>query len=83
VLKGTRIGLEDARKSLERPVAFAVPNDYPAAIAAIDTGVPLVSGKRSNRMASSLRAIAMDLLPSRTNGKPTGGLKRLLGPRAV
>jgi pilus assembly protein CpaE len=84
VLKGTRISLEDARKSLERPVSFSVPNDYPAAIAAIDSGVPVVSAKRSSRTAASLRAIGRSLLsPDSTNGKPSGGFKRLLTPRGA
>lgn len=84
MLKGTRISLEDARKSLERPIAFSIPNDYPAAIAAIDSGTPVVLAKRSSRTAASLRAIGRSLLsPESTNGKPSSGLKRLLGPRGA
>lgn len=83
VVKGGRIALEDGRRSLERPVVFWVPNDYPAAIAAIDTGVPLVAAKRRSRVAASLRAMALSLAGPAADRQPVSGLKRLLGDRGA
>ena len=70
------VHLEDVRRSLGQPVAFAIANDYPAAIAAIDAGIPLVEGKRSSRAASSLRAMARTLTaPDAANGNGNGNGK--------
>jgi pilus assembly protein CpaE len=71
--RSTWVHLEDVRRSLGQPVAFSIANDYPAAIAAIDSGIPLVEGKRSSRAASSLKAMARTLtMPAGQNGNGSG-----------
>jgi pilus assembly protein CpaE len=59
--KGAAVSLADAQRSLGQPFAFAVPNDFPAAINAIDVGIALVESKRSSRAASSLLGMAQAL----------------------
>lgn len=82
VNKGSRVGVDDVPKSVGRPVAFQVPNDYPSAAAAIDSGVPLIESARGSRPAASFRAIAKNFVEdkSKNNGK-RGPLRRLLSPR--
>ncbi len=84
VTKSGRIALEDARRSLERPVSFWVPNDYPTAITAIDTGVPLVT-RKGNKTATSLREMARSLTATAgaEEQQQEGGLRRLLGSRGA
>ena len=59
--KGAAVSLADAQRSLGQPFAFAVPNDFPASINAIDVGIALVEGKRSSRAAASLLGMAQAL----------------------
>jgi pilus assembly protein CpaE len=59
--KGAAVSLADAQRSLGQTFAFAVPNDFPAAINAIDVGIPLVESKRSSRASASLLSMAQAL----------------------
>jgi pilus assembly protein CpaE len=59
--KGAAVSLADAQRSLGQTFAFAVPNDFPAAINAIDVGVALVDSRRSSRAAASLLGMAQAL----------------------
>ncbi len=58
VSKGDGVTQEDVERTLGQKLEFQVVNDYPLAIDAIDTGVPIVEGRRKSRAASDLIAMA-------------------------
>ncbi len=61
VSKSSGVTSEDVERSLGQKLDFQVFNDYPAAIDAIDTGVPMVEGSRKSRAVADLLAMARDL----------------------
>jgi pilus assembly protein CpaE len=64
VSKGDGVTPEDVERSLGQKLDFQVVNDYPSAIDAIDTGVPIVEGKRKSRAAGDLVTMARALAES-------------------
>ncbi len=70
--KGAAVSLADAQRSLGQTFAFAVPNDFPAAINAIDIGVPLVESRRSSRVASSINGMVTALTADTSAGNRAG-----------
>ncbi len=57
---GGDIGREDVERVLGAPVNVVLPNDYPAASAAANSGRPVVLSQR-NRLAKALRALTQTL----------------------
>jgi pilus assembly protein CpaE len=76
VSKGEGVTPDDVERSLGQKLDFQVVNDYPSAIDAIDTGVPIVEGKRKSRAASDLTAMARAIAASapivHSGGRATG-----------
>jgi len=64
VSKGEGVTPDDVERSLGQKLDFQVVNDYPSAIDAIDTGVPIVEGKRKSRAANDLVAMARTIAAS-------------------
>lgn len=75
VSKGEGVTPDDVERSLGQRLDFQVVNDYPSAIDAIDTGVPIVEGKRKSRAANDLvvmaRALAEAAPAPRAGGRPS------------
>jgi len=70
--KGAAVSLADAQRSLGQTFAFAVPNDFPSAINAIDIGVPVVECRRSSRVAASINGMATALTADSSAGSRAG-----------
>ncbi len=69
VSKGEGVTPEDVERSLGQKLGFHVVNDYPSAIDAIDTGVPIVEGKRKSRAANDLVAMARAIAAAAPAGR--------------
>ena len=59
--KKDRIKADEIEKTLSYPVSFVIPNNYPAVIEAINTGIPLVDHKGDSNVAKSILELANDL----------------------
>lgn len=56
-----RITAEEIEKTLNYPITFAIPNNYPAVIDAINTGIPLVNHRGDSNVAKSIMELANDI----------------------
>ena len=63
--KKDKIRTSDIENILECPVTCLLPNNYKAAINAIDAGIPLIGQKRLSDVGKSILSIARDI----TNGE--------------
>jgi pilus assembly protein CpaE len=59
--KKDSVKVEDVEKTLRYPVSWVVPNDYPVAIDAVNSGVPLVNHKGESNLAKSILELANDI----------------------
>lgn len=77
----TGVDIEEAEQLLERKVFCAIPDDYTAAVSAINQGVPLTEAHPRSAAARALVQLAERTLPGPVGkGEATGGgfLSRLL-----
>ncbi len=58
VNKSDSISPDDIQKTLDYPITWAVPNNYPAVVDAINTGMPLVGQKRLSNVGKSILEFA-------------------------
>lgn len=61
VSRKDRIRIDEIEKTLSYPVSFVIPNNYPAVIEAINTGIPLLDHKGDSNVAKSILELANDL----------------------
>ncbi|HET9491394.1 MAG TPA: AAA family ATPase [Methylomirabilota bacterium] len=54
---GNDVTLKDARRALDTPIFWTIPNDYAAVVSAIDQGHPVVKASPRSRIAVSLRRL--------------------------
>jgi len=59
--KKDSVKVDDVEKTLRYPVSWVVPNNYPVAIDAINSGVPLVNHKAESNLAKSILELANDI----------------------
>ncbi len=59
---GEDVTLKHARETLGLPVAWKTPSDYQAAVAAINSGRPVVTGAPRSKIAKNLRQLAEILI---------------------
>ncbi|HUG43099.1 MAG TPA: hypothetical protein VMN76_02555, partial [Acidobacteriota bacterium] len=71
--KGDAINEKQIQKVLEHPVYWSLPNDYGAAIGAINSGKPMISVNHS-QLSRSYRELAVSLSGIRTQEKKKGFL---------
>lgn len=61
VSKRDRITADEIEKTLNYPITFEIPNNYPAVIDAINTGIPLVNHQTDSNVAKSITELANDI----------------------
>jgi len=61
VSKKDRITADEIEKTLNYPITFVIPNNYPAVIDAINTGIPLVNHQTDSNVAKSITELANDI----------------------
>jgi pilus assembly protein CpaE len=61
VSKKDRITASEIEKTLNYPITFAIPNNYPTVIDAINTGIPLVNHQTDSNVAKSITELANDI----------------------
>jgi pilus assembly protein CpaE len=61
VSKKDRITASEIEKTLNYPITFAIPNNYPTVIDAINTGIPLVDHQTDSNVAKSITELANDI----------------------
>jgi pilus assembly protein CpaE len=59
--KKDSVKVEDIEKTLRCPVSWVLPNNYPVAIDAINSGIPLVNHKAGSNLAKSIQELANDI----------------------
>jgi pilus assembly protein CpaE len=59
--KKDSVKVEDVEKTLRYPVSWVVPNNYPVAIDAVNSGIPLVNHKAETNVAKSILELANDI----------------------
>jgi len=59
--KKDSVKVDDVEKTLRYPVSWVVPNNYPVAIDAVNSGVPLVNHKAESNLAKSILELANDI----------------------
>ncbi|MGB2769823.1 MAG: AAA family ATPase [Candidatus Zixiibacteriota bacterium] len=59
--KKDSVRVDDVEKTLRYPVSWVVPNNYPVAIDAVNSGVPLVNHKGDSNLAKSILELANDI----------------------
>jgi pilus assembly protein CpaE len=59
--KKDRIKASEIEQTLHYPVSWVIPNNYPVAIDAINSGVPLVNHKGGSNVAKSILGLANDI----------------------
>jgi pilus assembly protein CpaE len=59
--KKDSLGANDIEKTLRFPVSWVLPNNYPVAIDAINSGIPLVDHKGNSNLAKSILKLADDI----------------------
>jgi len=52
---------DDIEKTLNYPVSWVIPNNYPVAIDAVNSGIPLVNHKGESNVAKSILELANDI----------------------
>jgi pilus assembly protein CpaE len=55
------IKAEAIEKTIHYPVSWVIPNNYPAVIEAINTGIPLLNHKGGSNVAKSIQDLAVDI----------------------
>jgi pilus assembly protein CpaE len=70
--KRDRIKIADVENILEYPVTWSLPNNYKAAIQAIDAGIPLVGQKRLSDVAKRILHIAESIANGDLSGRGSG-----------
>jgi pilus assembly protein CpaE len=55
------IRTDQIEKTLDHPVSWVIPNNYPAVIEAINSGIPLVNHKGGSNVAKSILDLANDI----------------------
>lgn len=76
--KGAEIATEDVEKVIGIPVSHIVPNDYRAAVRAVNQGQPLVT-QDGHKVGAALKALARDLAGLRDPKAETPPASGLLG----
>jgi pilus assembly protein CpaE len=56
------IKVDEIESTLDHPVFWTIPNNYRAAIDAINTGIPLINGKRPSNVGKSIMQLAETLM---------------------
>lgn len=59
--KKDSVKVDDIEKTLNYPVSWVIPNNYPVAIDAINSGIPLVNHKGDSNVAKSILELANDI----------------------
>jgi len=59
--KKDSVKVEDVEKTLRYPVSWVVPNNYPVAVDAVNSGIPLVNHKAESNLAKSILELANDI----------------------
>jgi pilus assembly protein CpaE len=59
--KKDSVKVDDVEKTLRYPVSWVVPNNYPVAIDAVNSGTPLVNHKGDSNLAKSISELANDI----------------------
>ena len=59
--KKDSIRTDEIEKTLDYPVSWVIPNNYPAVIEAINSGIPLVNHKGDSNVAKSILDLANDI----------------------
>lgn len=59
--KKDSVKVDDIEKTLHYPVSWVIPNNYPVAIDAINSGIPLVNHKGDSNVAKSILELANDI----------------------
>lgn len=59
--KKDSVKVDDVEKTLRYPVSWVVPNNYPVAIDAVNSGVPLINHKGGSNVAKSILELANDI----------------------
>jgi len=59
--KKDQMKAEEIEKTINYPVSWVIPNNYPAVIEAINTGVPLLNHKGDSNVAKSIQDLANDI----------------------
>lgn len=59
--KKDSVKVDDVEKTLRYPVSWVIPNNYPVAIDAVNSGVPLVNHKGDSNLAKSILELANDI----------------------
>lgn len=75
--KAAEIGTDDIEKVVGLPVSYVLPNDYRAAVRAINQGVPLAA-MDGNKVAGALRSMASAMAGLRTPDTSRPGTSGLL-----
>jgi pilus assembly protein CpaE len=59
--KKDSVKVDDIEKTLNYPVSWVIPNNYPVAIDAVNSGIPLVNHKGGSNVAKSILELANDI----------------------
>lgn len=59
--KKDSVKVDDIEKTMRYPVSWVIPNNYPVAIDAINSGIPLVNHKGGSNVAKSILELANDV----------------------
>jgi pilus assembly protein CpaE len=59
--KKDQLGTREIEKTLHYPISWVIPNNYPVAVEAINTGIPLVNHNGKSNLAKSIQRLADDL----------------------
>ena len=59
--KKDSVKVDDIEKTLNYPVSWVIPNNYPVAIDAVNSGIPLVNHKGDSNVAKSILELANDI----------------------
>lgn len=71
------VTLKHARDTLGLPVSWKTPSDYPAVVASINSGRPVVTASPRSRIAKNLRQLATTLAPPPSGGSSVKGAASL------
>jgi pilus assembly protein CpaE len=59
--KRDQLGTHEIEQTLHYPISWVIPNNYPVALEAINTGIPLVNHDGRSNVAKSIQGLADDL----------------------
>ncbi|MDQ5897095.1 MAG: pilus assembly protein CpaE [Pseudomonadota bacterium] len=79
--KGSQISLDDLRRTLGITEVLTLPNDYMAAAASVNQGVPMAEVASSSALSRALADLARQLVPGTTSPaeRPRSWLRQLFG----